>query len=458
MKYFITLLCFLNAISIVNAQNIPNGNFEKWRVRDHFKPTGMTSTVRNSERTPDAKEGQYALKLSNTYVPNSRGYRSYAFNVDNLNGYDGVAFNGDPLSLCFWSKYDLAAGDTARVYAVFREKGTYKGKVDFRFTGSSNSEWVRYSIPIEWSSSRTADSVWINLYSYADYGVDGDGYVIFDDIHFTNLNERQMDIFNHGFEDWQNVGVHYPTGWQSIDLTTYDKYSSFIFEPTVFQITGTDAFMGENSLLIKNAFSNSSGRLRHGYCFLGVESNDFYTPHFPIDTFKYLQGYYKYTPDGDDTARINFRTWGKGKYKSNDNFYLSAANDWTFFAFPINYYSSPITADSAGLIFYSGKTDSVRGPNSSLYLDNIELVMNPKSLNIEVLNDEVFIYPNPFQKNITIKSNEINLLDIYNNLGKLIATHRIFIGDNLLDLAELPVGIYYLKTRKQSWTKKVIKQ
>jgi hypothetical protein len=84
--------------------------------------------------------------------------------------------------------------------------------------------------------------------------------------------------------------------------------------------------------------------------------------------------------------------------------------------------------------------------------------MNPKSLNIEVLNDEVFIYPNPFQKNITIKSNEINLLDIYNNLGKLIATHRIFIGDNLLDLAELPVGIYYLKTRKQSWTKKVIKQ
>ncbi|MDG1720481.1 MAG: hypothetical protein P8I31_04420, partial [Bacteroidia bacterium] len=189
MKYLIILLCFLNAVFFVNAQNIPNGDFEKWRVRDHFKPTGMTCTVRNSERTLDAKEGQYAIKLSNTYVPNSRGYRSYALNVDNVNGYDGVAFHGDPLSLCFWAKYDLAAGDTARVYAVFREKGTYKGKVDFRFTGSSNDEWVRYSVPIEWSSSRNADSVWINLYSYADYGVDGDGFVIFDDIHFTNLND-----------------------------------------------------------------------------------------------------------------------------------------------------------------------------------------------------------------------------------------------------------------------------
>ncbi|MDG1721057.1 MAG: T9SS type A sorting domain-containing protein, partial [Bacteroidia bacterium] len=228
--------------------------------------------------------------------------------------------------------------------------------------------------------------------------------------------------------------------------------------PTVLNVTDSDVFMGESSLLIKNAYSNSSGGTRYGYCFLGIEDNDYYTPHFPIDTFKYLQGYYKYIPDGDDTARINLRTWGKGKYKSNDNFYLSAASDWTFFAFPINYYTSPITADSAGLIFYSGKTDSVRGPNSSLYLDNLELVMQPKRLGISTLNEEVSIYPNPFQRSIIIKSNEINTLDFYNTLGKLIATHRIFVGDNMLDLVELPTGIYYFKTRKQSWTKKVIKQ
>jgi hypothetical protein len=115
-------------------------------------------------------------------------------------------------------------------------------------------------------------------------------------------------------------------------------------------------------------------------------------------------------------------------------------------------------ADSAGLIFYSGKTDSVRGPNSSLYLDNLELVMQPKSMGINAINENVSIYPNPFQKSIIIKSNEINTLDIYNALGKLIATHPIFVGDNMLNLVELPSGIYHLKTRKQSWTKKLIKQ
>jgi hypothetical protein len=458
MKHIVILSCLFNAILFVNAQNIPNGDFENWRVKDHYKPTGMTATVRNAERTSDAKEGQYALKLSNTYVPNSRGYRSYAFNEDNENGYDGVAFNGEPLSLCFWAKYDLAEGDTARVYAIFREKGTYKGKVDFRFTGKSNNEWLRYSVPIEWTSSRTADSVWINLYSYADYGVDGDGFVIFDDIHFTNLNERQEDIFNHGFEDWQNIGVKYPAGWRTIELVSYERSYSFLYEPTVFNITESDVFMGENSLLVKNAYSNSSGNLRYGYCYLGTENNDYYTPHFPIDTFKYLQGYYKYLPDGDDTARINLRTWEKGKYKSNDNFYLSAANEWTFFAFPINYYSGTATADSAGLIFYSGKTDSIRGPNSSLYLDNLELVMQPKSLGVHTLDENISIYPNPFQQNITIESTESNTLDIYNTLGKRIATHKIIQDNNTLDVAELPVGIYYLKTRKQSWTKKVIKQ
>ena len=84
--------------------------------------------------------------------------------------------------------------------------------------------------------------------------------------------------------------------------------------------------------------------------------------------------------------------------------------------------------------------------------------MQPKSLGISTLNEEVSIYPNPFQRSVIIKSNEINTLDIYNTLGKLIATHRIFVGDNRLDLVELTTGIYYFKTRKQSWTKKVIKQ
>jgi hypothetical protein len=69
----------------------------------------------------------------------------------------------------------------------FNYQGDYKGAVDFRFTGSTNDEWVKYSVPINWSGARTPDTVLMYFYSYADYGVDGDGWVIFDDVHFERL-------------------------------------------------------------------------------------------------------------------------------------------------------------------------------------------------------------------------------------------------------------------------------
>ena len=58
--------------------------------------------------------------------------------------------------------------------------------------------------------------------------------------------------------------------------------------------------------------------LAHKY---GDENDDYYTPHTPfLDTFKYLQGYYKFLPDGPDTARITVRTFanGQGRRSYND--------------------------------------------------------------------------------------------------------------------------------------------
>jgi hypothetical protein len=84
--------------------------------------------------------------------------------------------------------------------------------------------------------------------------------------------------------------------------------------------------------------------------------------------------------------------------------------------------------------------------------------MQPKSLGISSLDENSSIYPNPFSKSITIEPTENNTVDIYNTLGKQLATFEITQGKNTLHLASLPSGIYYIKTRKQSWIKKVIKQ
>ena len=128
ISVFVTLACL--------SQTIPNGDFESWETRDHQQLNGWFSPTKNVERTSDSKTGNYALKLINTHSPTSNGTRAYVTSIDysNTQKLNGHAISGEPLSLVFWSKHDLAVGDTARAYVVFRENGSYRGKVDFRFS------------------------------------------------------------------------------------------------------------------------------------------------------------------------------------------------------------------------------------------------------------------------------------------------------------------------------------
>src|SRR5210317_558878 len=128
-SYFTTFLLILSFGLLAQTQDIPNGDFEDWSIRDHYKPDGWYAYLRNSLRTTDAKVGNYALKLVNTYKEGTRGTRSYVRNIDynNLDEIDGFAFDGDPLSLVFWSKHDLAEHDTARINVRFNYQGSYKG-------------------------------------------------------------------------------------------------------------------------------------------------------------------------------------------------------------------------------------------------------------------------------------------------------------------------------------------
>ena len=442
------------------AQNIPNGDFENWEKRDHFKLDNWYSPYRNVERTTDAKVGNYALKLTNTYSENGNGYKGYIRNLDynNRDSINGFAVSGDPLSLVFWSKHDLADGDTARVYIIFRDHGVYKGKVDFRFTGSSNDKFVKYSVPISWNGSRTPDSAWIYLYSYLNAKVNGDGYVIYDDMHFEKIGERMPDFTNHDFEDWTNIGNDYPVGWRTFDLWYYENYVNFLPERTSFKVSGEDAYIGDYALKVTNYYS---GKPRYTYHYTGTENNDFYTPVFPVnDTFKFLQGYYKYFPEGNDTARLIYRTWENRVSRSYDNLYLPKAENWTFFKMPINYYTSAAMPDSATILFYSAFTDSVEGAKSTLFLDGLELVMNPKAVTVKEFNNTIEIYPNPTSNTVTIISPESGDLYITNLAGQLMQNQLIQSGTNKLSLNGLNPGVYFFtfNTKNKKWTTKILKQ
>ncbi len=459
ISIFITLVCL--------SQTIPNGDFESWETRDHYKLEGWYSPTRNVERTSDAKVGKYALKLVNTYSATSNGSTGYVTSIDynNKQELNGFAISGEPLSLVFWSKHDLALGDTARAYVVFREKGTYRGKVDFRFSGTTNGQFVKYSVPIEWNGIHTSDTAWINLYSYIKNKVSGDGFVIFDDFHFENIGKRTGDIVNHDFEDWDNIGVDYPSIWRSIDLLVYENYTSFLADQSIYQIKGKDAFRGGTSLLIKNY--DNYGSPRSGYCYIGTENNDYYTPSFPFtDTFKYLQGYYKYLPAGDDTARINFRAWQAGSSRSYNNFYFhEPVSEWTFFSMPIVYDPSRYQPDSAALIIWSTSTDSIHGFNSSIYLDNLELVMEPTPLKLSVQENTLAysVFPNPTKDFLYLdllykkKPENFNCWAT-NTLGQ---SSKLTTEDNFnskrIDVSSLSPSVYFLTIQEGNTFSKPIK-
>lgn len=435
------------------AQNIPNGNFEQWEMRDHFQLKKWFSPAANVERTTDAKSGKYALKITNTYREGTNGTKGYSRTIDygNKKEINGLAIDADALSISFWSKYDLAEGDTARFYAVLRNKGTYRGKVDFRFTGTSSGEYVKFSVPIEWNTAgaRQIDSVWLYLYSYVENAVDGDGYVIYDDIQFENIGTAVGSFYNQDFEEWENIGVEYPAFWRSTDLLVYDTYTSLLSDSATRKILDDHPKIN-NVLLIKN-YKNGD-RIRNGYCFVGTENNQTYRRSFAVeDSFQFLQGYYKYLPDGPDTARILYRTWSGTRSSSLDNFYISEpATEWTFFSIPINYYRKEVP-DSAVLAAWSHKESDANGLETKLYLDNLKLVMEPTPLRLSVekrIVDELSYYPNPTSGLVKLSTSDVYThCIVHNALG---SSSTIPIVNQSIDLRQLADGLYYISLHSSS--------
>ena len=466
MKQFLTYISLFITLSLT-AQNIPNGDFENWETRDHQKLNGWYSPTKNVERTTDAKVGNYALKLNNTYSATGNGTKGYVRSIDynNRDTLNGFAFSGDALSLVFWSKHDLAVGDTARAYVVFREEGSYKGKADFHFSGSTNGEFVKYNVPLEWSSSRTPDSVWVYLYSYIDNKVQGDGYVIFDDMHFENIGQRLPDFTNNDFEDWNNIGVEFPSDWRSTDLLVYDTYTSFLTDSATQRVTDEHPKFN-NALLIKNYQSGEN--VRHGYCYVGTENNQTYRRSFPVeDSFAYIQGYYKYFPDGPDTARILYRTWsGTRTLSYKDNYISEPSSEWKFFSFPIDYYREEVP-DSAVLVAWSSKLSEGGGIGTKLYLDNLKLVMEPTPLKLSVkeYTSQYNVYPNPAKdllyinalKSISITEQNFSCW-VMNAQAQMIELNVQGEGQQKkIDISQLSPSVYFLMIQEGDTYSKPLK-
>lgn len=455
MRQLSYILGLILAVQTVFGQNIPNGDFETWTVYNHYQLDNYYAPYRNVYRSFDHYEGKYALRLENTVSEDgSTKYRGYCYNVISSIGQSGFPFEGDVLSVVFYAKYDLAEGDSARIYVVFRENGGTKGYVNFYTTGNSNGGYIKFSIPIFWYNTRTPDEVSVYLYSNEDADVQGNGYIIIDDLHFENIGERGQDIINFGFEDWTNIGVSFPQHWRSLDLRVFDDSRYFL--PDTGVEYSTDAYRGSYSMKVGNYVSG--GIPRSSYVFLGTENDDYYTPAFKLyNRYKYIQGYYKYYTDQSDSGRLYLRTYKNGTQLSFSNIYFQPKDEWSYFNIPINYYNDSIP-DSAAIMVYSA-AGTPTGENSHLLLDELDLVMEPWSLAVNELTADLGASPNPCRDKVHLVVPDAGILSINNSFGQNIKSFPVIKGKIWIDVKELPSGLYYLniKNTENLWQTKILK-
>jgi hypothetical protein len=78
------------------------------------------------------------------------------------------------------------------------------------------------------------------------------------------------------------------------------------------------------------------------------------------------------------------------------------------------------------------------------------------SLEADIENADVLVYPNPFSGMVTIIGAEGTTLTIYNSMGQLICNTKIKESKTLVDLNKEPMGIYFV--RVNSVVRKIIKE
>jgi hypothetical protein len=453
----LTLLIFGTVVSF--AQNVPNGGFEDWETEDYFVLEDWVSYGK-PEQTTDVMVGDYALKLVN--YPNGNQYlTSSIYNINwTQDGVNKFPYNGDPLSVVFYAKYDLAAGDSAIINTVFYEKGRYSGYIDLRITGTSNGDFIKYSVPITWFTSRTPDSVYIGMKSLSQGDLaNGAGYIIIDDFHFENIGKRTVDVLNHDFEKWTNNGVPYPKSWMPIDLVAFREWGGFLRNPLVLK--STPPFRGECCLAIQNFISwNDNGE---GGCFTGDTVTHAWRPAFPIaKKYAFLQGYYKLEQGGTDTAEIAFNVFKIGQYLGEGSIKLNQdKTDWTYFSIPVTYYADLIP-DSATIRLNSSINTRNNSSTTTLYLDELAFVMeqdNRASLS-NLKENSTYVFPNPFNNELVL-TGQITSYSILTIPGNIVQEGTLRNGTIHINTQDISPGLYILTAQdinQNQWQQKILKQ
>ena len=166
-------------------------------------------------------------------------------------------------------------------------------------------------------------------------------------------------------------------------------------------------------------------------------------------------------------------------YNRTDNCCVNRLSDFTLFAWDVNGNrtirnfvrtapSPSVTINTGGVLIKSIRIQS-NLPGTPLSLAEVEVFGTSTRNNANLLAEnldtkeslELIVYPNPTSNQFTVKTEEtLAFYTMLNYAGKILSTGKINEGSAIIDISELPSGLYFVRVDglQNSYMRKIIKQ
>jgi hypothetical protein len=162
-----------------------------------------------------------------------------------------------------------------------------------------------------------------------------------------------------------------------------------------------------------------------------------------------ITGYYEYTPAGGENGFVDFYLFGSAANNADTiaeaqfNTPTTTVSTFTRFSAPLKYHNSDAIVNSIWLISSSLNDALSAGVGSTLYIDDLNLVINPSGI-AEHIKSEFKISPNPAVDHIVINSNLITeaTFILYDLAGNKVKEERIGNLTNVINVNSFTDGLY----------------
>jgi hypothetical protein len=162
-----------------------------------------------------------------------------------------------------------------------------------------------------------------------------------------------------------------------------------------------------------------------------------------------ITGWYEYSPQGGENGMVSLFLFGSGGMSDTVGVAsfvtpTTGVTSYKRFSAPLVYRSANAVANSIWLLASSKNDAATAGVGSTIWVDDLSIVINPTSGIMEHSLPEISLYPNPASDLLFIHnpSNARVLFSLYDVTGRKISEEKLNGVNNNLSLSDVPEGMY----------------